>query len=391
MVSIKYLLEKRRGAGFGGGGRSSGGSRGGSSGGSRGSSGTGSRGGGSGSSGSTGGSSGGTRGGSGSSGSSSGGTRNGGVGGSGQGISRTGTWGSQSTLSSGPSSYGSRSTFSIPASQPFAGRLVGGGLRSGISSRGRYGSGFPFLAGAGIGGLGYYGVAGLGFPYGYWPLYYHPHYYGDDEYGPHSNSSRPGGVLVAASFSPPSLAASDPPQYMVYGDADSVSNVTEALTADCAATIVVPSTRLNDDGGYDASVNTTLLPPITPTNVQTYYRSSSFALYSFFEGQQNDSQALVNYTEPAVSSPVFYYPQDQLNQTFADCVNQTISTWLPIQAAASSSSSSGSTSTSAASPSLGASTRTGGVALIMGMLLLSGLRWQFLFCIVIFLCCLLSL
>jgi hypothetical protein len=72
----------------------------------------------------------------------------------------------------------------------------------------------------------------------YWPLYYGHGYYGDDEvrlseihlfppnspssleqYGPHSNSSRPGGALAVASFSPSSLAdaATAPPEYMIYG------------------------------------------------------------------------------------------------------------------------------------------------------------------------------
>ncbi|GAA5906534.1 uncharacterized protein JCM6883_004509 [Sporobolomyces salmoneus] len=352
MVSIKYLLEKRRGAGGRGGGGSIGGGS--SSGGS-------------------------SRGGSSSGGSSSGSNRGGSppppyssVGGSSSGYSRSGSYGSQSTLSSGPSSFGSRSTFPIPASQPFAGRLVGGGVRSGIYSRGGYGSGLPLVAGGAIGaGIGYYGVSGVGFPYGYWPLYYHPHYYGNDEYGRYANSSRPGGVLVSSSFSPPSLTSSNPPQYMVYGDVDSVSNVTEALTTDCSATIVVGSTPIQENGEYDSSVNMTLLPSISPENYLSFYRGSSFALYAFFDNNANDSQRLVNYTEPEPTSPVFYYPGDQRNQSFESCVNDTINTWLPIQEAASATA--GSTS---GSSQLELRARTGGLAALVGILLLSGMRWQ---------------
>ncbi|GAA5968404.1 hypothetical protein JCM3765_000448 [Sporobolomyces pararoseus] len=388
MASIKYLLEKRRGAGGsrggGGGGSSSGGSRGGSSSGS-------------GSTGSSGGSSrGGTSGtGSSSSGSSSG--RNSGspppyssVGGSSPGYSRTGSYGSQSTLSSGPSSYGSRNTFSIPPGQPFAGRAIGGGLRSGIYSRGGYGSGLPLVAGGAIGaGIGYYGVSGLGFPYGYWPLYYHPHYYGDDEYGPYSNSSRPGGVLVSSSFSPPSLTSSEPPQYLVYGDADSVSNVTAALTTDCSATIVVGSTPIQENGSYDSSVNMTLLPSISPWNYLAYYRGSSFALYAFFQDNHNDSQRLVNYTEPEPTSPIYYFPADQRNQSFESCVNDTLNTWLPIQEAAQASSSSTPGVTSGTGR-LETSSRAGGSAALIGVLLLSGMRWHLIVFVFAFLTLLLS-
>lgn len=379
MVSVKYLLEKRRGAGGRGGGGSIGGG---------------------GSKGSSSGSKGGTTSGGSSSGSNTGSnTGSGGrpppysagspppyspVGGSNPGFQRSGTFGSTSSLSSGPSSYGSRNTFSVPPSYPFAGRQVGGGLRSGISSRGGYGSGYPLVAGAAIGGLGYYGVSHLGFPYGYWPLYIGPHYYGDDEYGPHTNSSRPGGPQVAASFSPAALGARAPPQYLVLGDRDSVSNVTEAIVTDCGAVIVVDSTPLQDDGTYGSGVNTTLLPPITPSNVEAYYRASSFALYSFFEGQQNNSEALVNYTEPAVPDPVYYYPADQVNSTFATCVNQSISTWLPIQAAQDATTTG---ATSGATPlALSATARRGSLAMLVGVLALSGLRPHFVLLLALLVC-----
>lgn len=173
---------------------------------------------------------------------------------------------------------------------------------------------------------------------------------------------------------------------MVYGDTESVSNVIEALQTDCNATVVVGSTPLQDNGGYDSSVNMTLLPSVSPWNYLTYYRSSSFALYAFFQDNKNDSQRLVNYTEPEPTSPLYYYPADQRNTTFETCVNSTISTWLPIQQLAS-----GSTSVPTSSAgSLQPSTRIGGLAALIGIMLLSGMRWH-LIVVVLALLSLLSL
>ncbi|GAA5920437.1 hypothetical protein JCM1841_004550 [Sporobolomyces salmonicolor] len=286
MVSIKYLLEKRAGVGSGGGARGGGSSSRGSS--ARGSSSSGSGSLGSSSRGSSSGSSSHSKGSSSSSSSSS----------------KTGTYPGTS-ISSGPSSYGGGKPVSIPAGYPFAGRQVGGGTRSSIYSGRGYGSGYgAFAGGAALGGLGYYSVAGRPFPYGAWPLYYGGGYYDDGEYGPYSNSSRPGGALAAASFSPESYVSSAPPQYMIYGDSD-------------------------DNGTYPSSVNETLLPSLDPTNVESYYRASSFALYSFFRGQPSNPNPTVGYTSPT-SATAYLYPTGQRNTAFESCVNDTISIALPI-------------------------------------------------------------
>ncbi|GAA5889122.1 hypothetical protein JCM8208_007775 [Rhodotorula glutinis] len=292
MVSIKHLLEKRRGIG-GGGGRGGGGS---SSGGR-------------------------SSGGSSSSGSS---TRSG-------TSSRSGPPG----YSPSPFGYGGGAPRTISGGGvPFAGRQFGGATRGSIYSGRGYGGGYGnYARGAALGGVAGFGfgyVGGLGFPYGYWPLYYGHGYYRDDEYGPHSNESRPGGPLAAASFSPAQLNTSVMPMYMVYGDEASIGNVTQALQDDCGAALVVDSTPVSDDGAFPSSTNTTLLPRLDPSNVLTYYRSSSFALYSFFEGQEADPAATVNYTE-TVSTPPFQYPADARDLEFESCVNQTIQQTLPIE------------------------------------------------------------
>ncbi|GAA5977189.1 hypothetical protein JCM10908_004889 [Rhodotorula pacifica] len=295
MVSIRYLLEKRRGVG---GGRGGGGGV--------------------------------SRGGSSSSGSSSrGGSSSGSSGASGS-TSRTG----QPGRSISPYNSGGGSPRTIPAGTAFAGRQFGGLPRSQIYSGYGYGGGYgSFARGAafgGVAGLGYGYVGGLGFPYGMWPLYYGPRYYGDDEYGPHSNSSRPGGPLAAASFSPPGSAAGAPPQYLIYGDADSISNATTALTEDCAAYTVIPLTYVQDSGAYPDGTNTTLLPALDPSNVLEYYRASSFALYSFFYDRQVNPNATVNYTEPISTQP-YLYSASLRNATFQQCVNETLGDALPIE------------------------------------------------------------
>ncbi|GAA5962085.1 hypothetical protein JCM21900_001942 [Sporobolomyces salmonicolor] len=344
MVSIKYLVEKRAGVGSGGGARGGGSSSSGSS--ARGSSSSGS----------------------GSLGSSSRGSSSGSSShskGSSSSSLKAGTYPGTS-ISSGRSSYGGGKPVSIPSGYPFAGRQVGGGTRSSIYSGRGYGSGYgAFAGGAALGGLGYYSVAGRPFPYGAWPLYYGGGYYGDGEYGPYSNSSRPGGALAAASFSPESYVSSAPPQYMIYGDSESVSSVASALTSNCSALIVTPPTPVSDNGTYPSSVNETLLPPLDPTNVESYYRASSFALYSFFRGQPSNPNATAGYTSPT-NATAYLYPTGQRNATFESCVNDTISIALPIV---------DSTSDSAAhrgtTPNLVAA-----VGVVVGVSLVSGMRWQ---------------
>ncbi|BGP18065.1 hypothetical protein JCM10213_008399 [Rhodosporidiobolus nylandii] len=332
MVSLSYLLKRdypsdrlskragiggARGGGFGGGGFSGGGR---------------SSGGGSSSSGrSSGGSSSSGRSGTGSSSSSPGSSS----------VGRTGNPGSSSSTTFG--TYGGGTPRTISAGAPFAGRNFGGATRGDIYGGRGYGGGYGRYAGygaAGAGlGLGYGYVAGLGFPYGYWPLYLGPHYYGDDEYGPYSNSSRPGGSLAVTSLSPPDSDTQSPPQYMLYGDAESLTAATNSLVANCSAVVVVSNTAVNDDGAYvsnpTAAGNSSqaLLPSLDPTNVLSYYRASSFALYAFFTDVASaaPSNASANFTAPSSAAATYLYPPSARNSDFESCLNSTISGALPIE------------------------------------------------------------
>jgi hypothetical protein len=122
--------------------------------------------------------------------------------------------------------------------------------------------------------------------------------------------------------------------YMIFGDATSISNVTQALAANCSSVIVTPSTPFSDNRTYPAGTNLTLLPELDPTYAESYYRASSFALFSFFTNQSANQtevgMARINFTVPT-TSPVLYDPS-MLNATFDACVNVTISNVLPIEA-----------------------------------------------------------
>ncbi|KAM0751207.1 hypothetical protein T439DRAFT_228126 [Meredithblackwellia eburnea MCA 4105] len=310
ILTEKFLL-KRTGA-FSG----QHGSSGSSGGGGRGSSGS------SGSSSSSGGS---TRGGSGSSGSSGSTTPKGAT--SGSSPAKNGIPGKTSSSTY----YGGGSPKTISSGSPFAGRSYGGGTRSNIYSGSGYGTGYgSYVSGTRSSG-GFYPVRGYGFPFGFWPLYLGPTYYQDDEYGPPTNDSRPGGPQAVASFSPPGVAPYAPPQYMVFGDQGSVANVSSLLVSNCSAVTTVSTTLLNSDMTYPDGTNVTLLPAIDPTYIDGYYRASSFALFSFFQGEVvNTSAALVNFTEPATKPTL--YDASVRNSTFESCVNDTISNGLPIEA-----------------------------------------------------------
>ncbi|GAA6031261.1 hypothetical protein JCM8097_005572 [Rhodosporidiobolus ruineniae] len=321
--------------------------------------------------------------------------------GSTSGIGKGATWssgGSKGLPKSSPPGYtsGSGASFpsggsarKIPSSAVFSGREFGGGTRSSIYQGNGYGGGYPgtyasggsaAAKGAVLGGtvgLGYGYVAGMGFPYGYWPLYIGPHYYSNDEYGPYSNSSRPGGALTVSSLSPASSnASSSPPQYLVFGDASSVSNVTAALSSRCAAAIVVGTTPVKDDGTYASSPmassnqSAPLLPGLNPQNVLSYYRSSSFALYSFFDNQPTNPNSTVNYTSPASQPAPFLYPSSARNTSFESCLNSTIADALPIEQ--------GKLYTSGAAKArmAGEQGRMALFAAVGAMCVLGGVRWQ---------------
>lgn len=118
------------------------------------------------------------------------------------------------------------------SSGTFAGRMIGGGTREQVYGNQRYGSGYTYGGGP--------SVAGRGFPFGYWPVFFPAGagllYYGYAEYGPASNSSRPGGVMKQAlvrsvDWPPPEQGgnSSDTASYYIIGDADTIAVVMDEL------------------------------------------------------------------------------------------------------------------------------------------------------------------
>ncbi|BGP18154.1 hypothetical protein JCM10213v2_006209 [Rhodosporidiobolus nylandii] len=282
-----------------------------------------------------------------------------------------------STAASGPSILGGGAPRTIVGGAPFAGRQFGGGTRGQIYGGSGYGGAGRYAAGGAVAGLGagaaFGYVGGLGFPYGYWPLYLGPHYYGDDEYGPYSNSSRPGGSLSVASLSPSSLpnATTSAPQYLLYGDAASLTAATTALQGNCSAVVVVNNTRVNDQGAYESN------PTAQGNSSQALlpgYRSSSFALYSFFTDHVPSSNATANYTAPPSppAAATFLYAPEQRNQTFEQCLNATIAGALPIEEGSYKAVS----SSAAAGRAAQVEGRAVGLAALAALCVVGGARWQ---------------
>ncbi|KAG8708251.1 hypothetical protein FRC08_018993, partial [Ceratobasidium sp. 394] len=114
--------------------------------------------------------------------------------------------------SRGSSTYGAGGgPRSVITSGAFAGRSAGGGTRDQTYGNSRYGSGYTY------GGGSY--VTGRGFPFGYWPVYVPivggASYYGYHEYGPSSNSGRPGGVMQQALVRSSSWPAANARRWMI--------------------------------------------------------------------------------------------------------------------------------------------------------------------------------
>ncbi|QRV98225.1 catalytic domain thiamine pyrophosphokinase [Ceratobasidium sp. AG-Ba] len=258
-----------------------------------------------------------------------GGGGRGGAGGGGGGGSRGGV--SFGSGSRGASSYsrGGGSPTTIGAGTTFAGRSIGGGSRDQVYGTSRYGSGYTYGSSGNT-------VAGRGFPFGYWPVFVPvgagAGYYGYREYGPASNSSRPGGPMqyaVVRSSEWPQENTTAPinnatASFYIVGDADSVSAVMDALVSDCS---VVNATGQNVDDNN---------PAVHVEQAVQYYRSSSFmlALSSYNNTANLASNAPTdNNTAPPPASADTPLPAGT-NTTFLNCLNTTIGDAVPIMDAA---------------------------------------------------------
>ncbi|KAF8530865.1 hypothetical protein JB92DRAFT_3092634 [Gautieria morchelliformis] len=238
------------------------------------------------------------------------GSKSGGSGSGSSSVPITGASGSKANARS----YGGGSTkvTTIPAGQLFSGRSSGGGTRNDVFGSRQYGSGYP--------GTSTPGVAGRGFPFGFWPITFGAaaglgaaSQFHSNEYGDPNNSSRPGGSLFDAPFQPPDGSNT----YRVLSDNTTVQALIASITANCSL-----STTSISAVPYNTSDPT----QPKPEQVIQYYRSSSIALT--LDGYNNSAvfSSDVNATDTPLPS--------NINGTFLDCLNQTIGAAAPLLDAA---------------------------------------------------------
>ncbi|KAK0475410.1 hypothetical protein IW261DRAFT_1422244 [Armillaria novae-zelandiae] len=231
------------------------------------------------------------------------------------GSTSSGSTRSQSVSSSGSSkqatSYGNGGGLvsTIPSGQLFAGRQQGGGTRDQVMGTRTYGSGYP--------GNPSRGVAGLGFPFYYWPLAWggiglgSAAYLHNNEYGRPDNSSRPGGVMTYATFP----AISGNATFHVVADNDTVASLITDVTSNCSSVINTSSTSSAPISFNDSDSSS----PKPEQSVQ-YYRASSVALT--VDGY-NNTGALQNDT---ADTPI----PSWVDTNALNCLNSTIDVAVPL-------------------------------------------------------------
>ncbi|KAI0641447.1 hypothetical protein C8Q79DRAFT_1077878 [Trametes meyenii] len=207
-------------------------------------------------------------------------------------------------------SYGSGTTkvVTIPAGQPFSGRTSGGATRDQIYGSRTYGSGYPGHTGL--------GVAGLGFPFVFWPLvwggglgYGAAYLHANHEYGEPNNSSRPGGPQVQAAFSSNTTNTT----FHIVSDNSTVTALIASIHANCTIASNSSSTPL--------SFNGTASDP-KPEQAIQYYRASSVALT--LDGYNDTSALSDNSSAPPAPLP------SNIDTTLLSCLNDTIGEAVPL-------------------------------------------------------------
>ncbi|KAG7442542.1 uncharacterized protein BT62DRAFT_982442 [Guyanagaster necrorhizus] len=197
----------------------------------------------------------------------------------------------------------------IPSGQLFAGRTQGGGTRDQVVGTRTYGSGYP--------GITSRGVAGLGFPFYYWPIAWggiglgSAAYLHDSEYGRPDNSSRPGGAMTYATFP----ASSGNATFHVVADNDTVASLITDVNSNCSSVINTTSTSSTPITFNDSDAST----PKPEQSVQ-YYRASTVALT--VDGY-NNTGALENDT---ADTPI----PSWVDTNTLNCLNLTIEAAVPL-------------------------------------------------------------
>ncbi|KAG8755259.1 hypothetical protein FRC14_004218 [Serendipita sp. 396] len=225
-------------------------------------------------------------------------------------------------------SGGGGKPFTLTPPSGFAGREMGGGSRSEVSGTRTYGSGYPYSNGG-------VGVGGQPFPFGFWPIYWVGHG-NSDEYGGSAEleQDRPGGSQVIVELAPNSTAVSYNVSavnginetYWMIGDRESVTTMLTLLV----------DVKTDKQYPYGCGVlNNAILPfnstnsSIQFSNVIQWYRSSSFALA--YAGYNNTfAFPPLNETSGVGWDASTLLPEQQLYSPFLHCLNNTISSALPI-------------------------------------------------------------
>ncbi|KAF8981911.1 hypothetical protein BDQ17DRAFT_1262609 [Cyathus striatus] len=208
----------------------------------------------------------------------------------------------------------------ISDGNPFAGRKAGGGTRDQIFGTTVYGSGYP-------GQEDVHGVAGRDFPFFYWPVVWTPAAFNmpgrpslpayihlaDEEYGPPSNDSRPGGPLTTIFL--PSLDSTTRTSFRLISDNYTITTLLPTLRNNCASHL-----SMFTDIHPKAFDNSFPIPK--PEDVVQYYRGSSIALC--LDGY-NNTQVLMRPRE--VDDATFPLRTDI---ALMSCLNSTIGSSAPL-------------------------------------------------------------
>ncbi|KAH8110027.1 hypothetical protein DFH11DRAFT_1805979 [Phellopilus nigrolimitatus] len=226
------------------------------------------------------------------------------------------------SIGSGSSSGGKTSAISygsgggkaakIPSGQLFAGRSQGGGTRGEVFGSRTYGSGYPGVTGS-------RGVAGLGFPFYFWPVVWgtgHPTYLHSTEYGDVNNSSRPGGALTTVPFS----SSSGNSTFHVVSDSATTTSLRSSVAAKCSSVLASNS---KGNQAVIAFAPTNKEQP-QPEQAVQYFRASSITLtldgYSDTAALAGDGGANEKHT------PL----PGWVDTNLLNCLNQTIGAAAPL-------------------------------------------------------------
>ncbi|KAG8807525.1 hypothetical protein FRC19_006627 [Serendipita sp. 401] len=147
---------------------------------------------------------------------------------------------------------------------PFQGRTFGAAKRREIRGTAAFGSGYPY------GVTDQTTLSGRPFPFGVWPLYWGHNHMGADEYGPHLNAIRPGGLVVQVPLRTTTehFNVTGDEAYYAVGDRESLLLLMISYVTWCHVTPAWPSRFV------PTSENST----VKLENVIQYFRASSFAL-----------------------------------------------------------------------------------------------------------------